>query len=273
MRSARALAVAALLAALPGAARGADGPIPLRHDLRADVSITAAAAAVWVGGALLEPELAPARCRFCGTNALDASARELLVLGNGDVPRHASDVLAYGVLPAAVVAHQLLAARASGDWHEGGKDLLFIAEAAAIAGSVNELVKLSVGRQRPFVHYGNYADPDRRPQPDDNLSFYSGHTSAAFSVVAAAGTISTLRGYPSAPWIWAVGLPLAAGIGYLRIASDMHYLTDVLAGAAVGGAIGVAVPLLLHPREGDRPGAGGAGASVVPLPLGVLVFF
>ena len=44
-------------------------------------------------------------------------------------------------------------------------------------------------------------------------------------------------------------MTLAAGVGYLRIASDTHYLTDVLAGAAVGTAFGVLVPSLRFSRE------------------------
>ena len=69
-------------------------------------------------------------------------------------------------------------------------------------------------------------------------------------------------------------MTLASAVGYLRIAGDMHYLTDVLAGAAIGTAVGVAMPLALHGREdgGRTPGAA-PGAQVVPLPLGVVVVF
>ncbi|BDG03345.1 phosphatase PAP2 family protein [Anaeromyxobacter oryzae] len=268
------LACALALALTVSAAR-AEEPIPLRYDLSVDVPVTAATFAFWGGTELLKDRLAPAQCRFCGTNALDAGARDLLLASNVNVPRRASDVLAFAVFPAGVAAHQLLAARAAGDVGAGGRDLLFIAEAAGIAGSLNQIVKFAVGRQRPFVHYGNGTSPDRVPESDDNLSFYSGHTSLTFSLAAAAGTVSTLRGYRSAPWVWGVGMTLATAVGYLRIAGDKHYLTDVLTGAVVGGGIGVAVPLWLHGRE-DRPpqpGASARSAQVVPLPLGVLVLF
>jgi membrane-associated phospholipid phosphatase len=136
------------------------------------------------------------------------------------------------------------------------------------------VVKLAVGRQRPFVRYGNWEPGSREGDPDDNLSFYSGHSALAFSIAAASGTVSTLRGYHSAPWVWAVGMTLASGVGYLRMAGDKHWLTDVLVGAAVGGGVGAAVPLLLHGREERPPQGGGAspaGARVVPLPMGLLV--
>lgn len=253
----------------------ADGPRPLREDLRVDAAVLGASGAVWLGGELLQDRLAPVRCRVCGTNAFDAWARRQLLLADDGPPRVASDVLTLAIIPAGVVAHQLLAARAAGDAGAGAHDLLYVAEAGGVALALDQVVKLAVGRQRPFVRYRNYADPARPRDSDDNLSFYSGHTTLAFSMAAAAGTVSTLRGYRSAPWVWAAGMTLAAAVGWARVASDRHYLTDVLAGAATGAGIGVALPLWLHGRAG-APGAGGsrtAGTTVVPLPLGVLVLF
>ncbi len=88
--------------------------------------------------------------------------------------------------------------------------------------------------------------------------------------MAAAGTVSTLRGYPSAPWVWGGGAALAAGAGWLRMAGDAHWLTDVLVGAAVGTAVGVAVPRLLHPREAAPAAGQPAGSAPV---VGVAVAF
>jgi hypothetical protein len=95
---------------------------------------------------------------------------------------------------------------------DGFVDVLIIAQATALAADLNQLVKFTVGRERPFVHYG---DPARPHEADDDLSFYSGHTSLAFSLAASTGMVSTLRGYKSAPWVWAVGMTLAAGVGAL----------------------------------------------------------
>ena len=44
--------------------------------------------------------------------------------------------------------------------------------------------------------------------------------------------------------MWAAGLTLATLTGYLREAADKHYLSDVLTGAAVGAAVGWAIPYL-----------------------------
>jgi len=204
--------------------------------------------------------------------ALDASARDLLVWGYGGGAKRASDVLAYALLPAGMVTHQLLAARAAGDRDAGLVDVLIVAEAAAIAMDLNQLVKFAVGRQRPFVRYGNWPEPDRAPDPDDNLSFYSGHTTFTFALAAAAGTVSDLRGYRSAPWVWGVGLALAATTGYLRVAADKHYLTDVLVGAATGLAVGIAVPRVFHGRE-DEGGGAPPSARLTAVPLGIAFVF
>jgi membrane-associated phospholipid phosphatase len=58
--------------------------------------------------------------------------------------------------------------------------------------------------------------------------------------------VATMRGRKSAPWLWASGLSLAAVSSWLRIAADRHYLTDVLAGAALGSLMGVSVPVVFH---------------------------
>jgi len=264
------LVLAALTAATPARAERD----PLRYRLDVDLSLTLGALAFWGGSEELKSHLAPASCRICGTNALDAGARDLLLWSDPERARTASDVLAFGLLPAGVLAHALLAARAGGDpWKEGLVDVLVVAEAVALAGSLGQVVKLAAGRQRPFVHYGNHLATDRAAEADDNLSFWSGHSSMAFSLAVGAGTVSFLRGDRSAPYLLGGGLAAAAAIGWLRIAGDKHYLTDVLTGAAVGSLAGWAIPTFLHREKGGTPGAGGTRVAITPLPLGVVVVF
>jgi membrane-associated phospholipid phosphatase len=262
----RARAAAALLAMGLSLAARADPPA-LRYDLAVDGSVTAGAAALWLASEAAKGRLAPSACRWCEENALDARARDSLLWSRPDRASRASDVVAFGLVPAGIAVHQLLAARAAGDAKEGFVDLLIVAEAAALSMDLNQLVKFTAGRQRPFVHH---ASPDRSPQSDDNLSFYSGHATLAFSLAAAAGTVSDLRGYRSAPWVWGAGMTLAAGVGYLRIAGDKHYLTDFLTSAVLGTAAGIALPRLLH---GRKDASGGPAVVVTAAPLGVVVVF
>ncbi len=269
MRRAALVALAtAVLTPAPARAQ----PKPLEYDLRVDGTIAAATWAAYVGAEAAKSRLAPTACRWCDPPSLDAKVREALVWSSVAAPRRASDLLAFGVFPVAMATHQVLAARAAGDADEGWVDVLLVAEAAGIAMDVNQAVKFSVGRQRPFVHYGNFG-ADRQPDPDDNLSFYSGHTTFTFAVAAAAGTVSDLRGYRSAPWVWGVGMTLATATGWLRIAGDKHYFTDVLVGAATGIAAGVAIPRLMHPRE--EPGSAGTTATMTmtAIPLGIAGVF
>jgi membrane-associated phospholipid phosphatase len=206
-------------------------------------------------------EIAPRACRVCGTNALDDWGRERLAWDSHRGPRLSSHALAYALLPAAVATHALLVARGSGDLDAGLVDVLLIAEASAIALNVNTLVKYAVARERP-----GRGDVDRF-RSDDNLSFPSGHTTLAFALVSSAATVAQLRGYRTSPWVWAAGMVLAGGVGYLRVAADAHHLTDVATGAALGTAIGVAVPRLFHGREERR-------VAIVPVaPLGIAVAF
>jgi membrane-associated phospholipid phosphatase len=112
------------------------------------------------------------------------------------------------------------------------------------------------------VHYQNERVLAEKPRSgEDNVSFYSMHTSFAFSIVAATGTVAGLRGYDSAPYIWGIGMPLAALTGFMRIAADRHYLTDVLTGAAVGTALGIALPRLMHGRKNESVPAVGIAPS------------
>ena len=245
----------------------AEEPHELRYNLRADIPITAVAIALWLGSQGLQAQLAPEHCRLCGDNALDRAARDAM-LWDSTLPAHrASNWLAFGVLPFGVISSVAAMAARAGKPKNALIDGLIIAEAASLSVDLKPLVKFSVGRRRPFVHAHNDDVLELQPpHSDDNVSFYSGHTNLAFSLVAATGTVAMLRGYRAAPWIWGVGLPLAASVGYFRIAADRHYLTDVLTGALLGSAVGVLVPWLFHGRK--RSGSmGSVGAGSAPLSL------
>lgn len=62
-----------------------------------------------------------------------------------------------------------------------------------------------------------------RPDGSDWQSFYSQHTASAMT---------------AAGWKYSVGIPIAVGAGYFRMAADKHYLSDVAAGAVAGFLVG-----------------------------------
>lgn len=90
---------------------------------------------------------------------------------------------------------------------------------------VVHFLKWSVGRARPFVGLGS-SNFSPWLGGGDHASFPSGHTQAAFAIA----TIWVLF-WPQLRW---VGLLWAPVVAFERMLSDKHYLSDVIAGAAVG---------------------------------------
>lgn len=252
------LALAALAAALPARAQ-VPPPGPLRLDLDLTLSLTGGALAGVLATELFQDRLAPTGCRICRPDRLDASLQDALVWPHPDAARTASDVLAAGVPMAAAGALALAGWRAGGP-RTAAEDLLVVAEAGSLAALATQVAKLATGRIRPYA----YRDPSAARSRDAYLSFWSSHAALTFSAAAAAGQVARLRGYRSWRWILGLGLAGAAACGYLRVAADRHWTTDVLAGAAVGTAAGLGLPVLLH-----RPRQEAAGPALTLLPAGI----
>ncbi len=251
----------ALASALP--ARADDPPLDLQLDLPAALGITGAALGASLASALLKGDLAPQRCRICATDGFDATIRNALRWRNTAAAANDSDLLMVGV-PLLAGGALVLSGWQAGGARTAGEDLLVAAEAVSIAVLATQVAKFSFGRIRPYA----WASPSAVHGPDAFLSEWSGHTSATFAAAAAAGTVARLRGYRSWPWILGLGLAGAATCGWLRIAADRHWATDVLAGAAVGSLAGFGLPVWLHGRR-DAAETGAAGVRLQPYPFGV----
>ncbi|MBK9030554.1 MAG: phosphatase PAP2 family protein [Myxococcales bacterium] len=209
--------------------------------------------------------LTPARCRWCAANPLDVGVRDGLRWSSPATADTASDVTAYVAAPAVALGLTYLAL-ADGGAGQALDDGLVVAEAALLAMATSYTVKSLVGRERPDVHA--LAPADKPDASANNRSFYSGHSTLATSLVVAAGTVATMRGYRHARLVWAVGVPVAVATGYLRIAADKHWASDVVIGWATGAAIGAGVPWLLHRVDVPTPVIGRArGATTVGVAL------
>lgn len=206
---------------------------------------------------IFESKLAPATCNWCDVNGLDAGMRSAVRWDDENEADFLGHLTAFGLAPAAALGLTALAAGHDGRLGGWPTDAFLIAESTLIAADINQAAKLTFGRQRPSVAFktGNYGSGS-----GDNLSFFSGDTTVAFSLGVSAGTIASMRGYRLAPLVWATGLTFGVTTGYLRMAADRHYFTDVLTGAIVGSAVGFAVPYLLHkgdPTDGTEVQHGG----------------
>ena len=98
MRRAASLAVAAAVLSVAPVPAHAQ-PRPLEYDLRVDGAIALGTWALYGGSELAKDAFAPATCRWCEPNRLDAWTRDTLVWSYVDQARTASDVLAYAVIP------------------------------------------------------------------------------------------------------------------------------------------------------------------------------
>lgn len=118
---------------------------------------------------------------------------------------------------------------------------------------VRTLLKETVVRARPYV--------EQTPRPtdtsDDYKSFPSGHTLMAFSSAAYLQTMSSIY-YPHSKGVriaTIAGWTAATATGVLRVVSANHHLTDVLAGAAIGSALGFLGPWITSKITADNPKA------------------
>ncbi|MBT3274461.1 MAG: phosphatase PAP2 family protein [Spirochaetales bacterium] len=123
------------------------------------------------------------------------------------------------------------------------------AEAFLLTAGTKDLLKAAVTRYRPYT----YAGPIPSGEEDDYFnSFPSGHTAYAF--LGASFLLSTLSvDYPDAKWripLVTAGYTLAVTISGLRILSGNHFITDAVAGAAIGSLYGLLIPRL-HRRAID----------------------
>lgn len=118
-----------------------------------------------------------------------------------------------------------------------------------LASGVNAALKALFDRSRPPDAIGFDALVGVPGSP----SFPSGHAMTAFAVAAAVALLAPRLRWPV--------LGVAAVIGFSRVYLGVHFWLDVLAGAALGLAIGLLVAWSLRRHAGAASGAGTAPAG------------
>ncbi|MDD3057454.1 MAG: phosphatase PAP2 family protein [Sphaerochaeta sp.] len=150
---------------------------------------------------------------------------------------------------ASVLAPALLLAEPASEYVTIG---VMYAQAMLAAYGLKELGKLCIPRARPFLYFDDY--PLREVTEGDAYdSFPSGHVTMAFAGAAFASSVFASY-HPDSVWkvpVAVVSYTLATATALLRVASGSHFMTDVLAGALIGTAGGLGIPLL-HARIGKQ---------------------
>lgn len=112
------------------------------------------------------------------------------------------------------------------------------------AGIVTPLLKETFGRSRPEQNRGRH---HFSPFGGDS-SFPSGHTTEAFAVA------SVIADHYDSPWVKAGAYGLASLVGASRVYRDAHWVSDTIAGAAIGAFVGHEI-VRLDARLRDSPAA------------------
>ena len=126
------------------------------------------------------------------------------------------------------------------------------------------ILKVAVSRPRPLTHDPAF-DKSTRFSGSSRLSFPSGHSAISFSAASVLAVMLAER-YGTDPGAVAgiVGAYTAATtVAVARVLGGKHFVTDVVAGAALGTAMGLTIPLLhtMTREAGSRPAE--AAATVV----------
>ncbi len=175
----------------------------------------------------------------------------------------------------------------------GTQQALISAEVLAVTSGMQGLVSLFVSRERP---YGQECSSDLREgelaastrdcaNGDRYYSFYSGHSAVSFAAAAVNcmhhAYVPLYGGGAADNWACVGMFGVAATTALMRVATDVHYVSDVLVGATIGTTTGLLLPWALHYRYGATRQTSSQAPSLTLLPLlsptwngvfGVLVF-
>ena len=153
---------------------------------------------------------------------------------------HASDIMVYTLL----VAPLSLALTDQGSREPGTVGLVYL-ETMLLEGATVYLLKNLFERSRPFVYHDDPAIPlDRKMARTARRTFPSGHAANAFAwMVYTANVYGKLYPDPDARGgVWGGCMAAATTTAYLRSAAGRPFVTDLLAGAVIGGLAGWRVP-------------------------------
>lgn len=198
------------------------------------------ASGIWRGGILLDE---PFRDFARGSSA-----------GARDAARTVSDILLVATMANAALVDGLMIPLVQDDpdlaWQASFAYSLAVGAILGLGG----IAKRVSGRARPFEREC-LSNPDAPGcgSADAYQSFFSLHSGVAFTSAGFTCAMHLERNLYDDPGadLVACGSSLAAAtaVGLLRVVADVHYLSDVLVGAAAGFLLGYLIPLAVVPQR------------------------
>jgi hypothetical protein len=230
-----------------------------------------------VAAALTTQIAPPLSTHWQGPILFDSGARNALRLPSYQAQLDARDVSDVGlalITTFPVLVDSLIVAY----WYRGSDDValqmtLIDAEAMSISAAIQGTANFFGGRERPYGSECGGAIPSTSSDctsPTRYRSFFSGHSTLSFT------SASLICAHHEALELFESGADLATcvsafvaagAIATLRVAGDVHYMSDVLSGAIVGTAVGLGVPLLHHYRRVE-PDHSDVTLHFIPTPTG-----
>lgn len=252
----------------------------------ADYILIGSSLAVTVGAQIIGPINNNPEDSWRGVTGFDREVREHLRRGEDrerENMKDASDIILSLLVSWPFLFDGLMSALWYHAEPEIGRELALMAvEVQFVTASLQGLANIS-SRERPYgdICGAPGSQPDDALPEDDGActgraryrSFFSGHASQSFA--AAATTCMFHARLPlyggGSPDVLACGVSvgLAAAVGMFRVMADVHHITDVLMGAAVGTAVGIALPALRMRNWGSDREPDERTVRLVPNGLGL----
>ena len=215
-------------------------PAPVRYSIgTTDALVFAGSGVIGVIPVLSGKSLPYGRCNPCDSGRLWGIDRSTIGL-----PRENISTLSTGTMGLTVAGAAALVALTRHGEPEANRaaleDIAVLAQSLEIDAAATEWLKVAFHRARPVLYTSAAV---QNQTVDAGRSFPSGHSSFAFAAAASALSIldrrHVLGTHKGEAALLVAGAALTAS---LRVVAHKHFPTDVLAGAALGSAIGWVYP-------------------------------
>lgn len=163
-----------------------------------------------------------------GVILLDDTVRETMADNSNATTRRIAETVnpfgaeySWGVLGSFYVAGKFFHNDRAGAVAQDG-----LASSLIAAGAITPFLKRVTERTRPEESTGTY------DYGKGGASYPSGHTTQAFAIA------SVIASHYESRWVKTAAYGLAGLVGWARIETDVHYVSDVVAGALIGTLVG-----------------------------------